>query len=626
MKTLFRTLFVFLAFSLLAGQAYCQMFIPGEFRDALEEGTRSIDGKPGEAYFQNYADYVLDVDFNPRTGHLDGNAEITYYNLSPDTLNRLVVRNHMNLFKKGVPRDFNVGEADLHDGVEISDVQIDGEKIPDNYDNIRHNGTIMTISLPEPLAPGEKTALSLNWAFPLPKEVSIRYGRYGEDNWMVAYWYPQIAVYDDISGWDTHPFTGSAEFYNDFNNFDVSITVPEDYLVWATGLLQDEEKHFTGEILDRLRLSRESDDVVHVLKEEDINEGGFLEDRQKWRYVAESAPDFAFAVSRSYIWDATSVEVEPGRRVWVDAVYKTNSKDFHKVARLSAEIIDLFSADVIGEPYPYPKMTAFNGSGGMEFPMIINDGDASSHEGTVHLTAHEIGHTYFPFHVMTNESFYAFMDEGLVSFIPRIVNGIMLDDNSPMRGIVQSYAAQASTFRQVPLMVPSDMISDYAAYRVHAYTRPANAFFVLQQMLGEERFKEVIFEYIQRWKKKHPTPYDFFNTVEDVTGKDLTWFWNPWFFEKGYPDLAIQRIKKGKKSYEVLIEKRGNLPVPVRLKIRYEDGTEETIERSAEIWKESDVFNYQIPENKTISFIYLGGMNIPDSYPGNNLFTKDSEE
>lgn len=626
MKTLFRTLFAFLAFSLLAGQAYCQMFIPGEFRDALEEGTRSIDGKPGEAYFQNYADYVLDVDFNPRTGHLDGNAEITYYNLSPDTLNRLVVRNHMNLFKKGVPRDFNVGEADLHDGVEISDVQIDGEKIPDNYDNIRHNGTIMTISLPEPLAPGEKTALSLNWAFPLPKEVSIRYGRYGEDNWMVAYWYPQIAVYDDISGWDTHPFTGSAEFYNDFNNFDVSITVPEDYLVWATGLLQDEEKHFTGEILDRLRLSRESDDVVHVLKEEDINEGGFLKDRQKWRYVAESAPDFAFAVSRSYIWDATSVEVEPGRRVWVDAVYKTNSKDFHKVARLSAEIIDLFSADVIGEPYPYPKMTAFNGSGGMEFPMIINDGDASSHEGTVHLTAHEIGHTYFPFHVMTNESFYAFMDEGLVSFIPRIVNGIMLDDNSPMRGIVQSYAAQASTFRQVPLMVPSDMISDYAAYRVHAYTRPANAFFVLQQMLGEERFKEVIFEYIQRWKKKHPTPYDFFNTVEDVTGKDLTWFWNPWFFEKGYPDLAIQRIKKGKKSYEVLIEKRGNLPVPVRLKIRYEDGTEETIERSAEIWKESDVFNYQIPENKTISFIYLGGMNIPDSYPGNNLFTKDSEE
>ncbi|MGM0565363.1 MAG: M1 family metallopeptidase [Bacteroidota bacterium] len=626
MKTLFRTLFAFLAFSLLAGQAYCQMFIPGEFRDALEEGTRSIDGKPGEAYFQNYADYVLDVDFNPRTGHLDGNAEITYYNLSPDTLNRLVVRNHMNLFKKGVPRDFNVGEADLHDGVEISDVQIDGEKIPDNYDNIRHNGTIMTISLPEPLAPGEKTALSLNWAFPLPKEVSIRYGRYGEDNWMVAYWYPQIAVYDDISGWDTHPFTGSAEFYNDFNNFDVSITVPEDYLVWATGLLQDEEKHFTGEILDRLRLSRESDDVVHVLKEEDINEGGFLKDRQKWRYVAESAPDFAFAVSRSYIWDATSVEVEPGRRVWVDAVYKTNSKDFHKVARLSAEIIDLFSADVIGEPYPYPKMTAFNGSGGMEFPMIINDGDASSHEGTVHLTAHEIGHTYFPFHVMTNESFYAFMDEGLVSFIPRIVNGIMLDDNSPMRGIVQSYAAQASTFRQVPLMVPSDMISDYSAYRVHAYTRPANAFFVLQQMLGEERFKEVIFEYIQRWKKKHPTPYDFFNTVEDFTGKDLSWFWNPWFFEKGYPDLAIRKVKKGKKSYEVLIEKRGNLPVPLQLKIRYEDGTEETIERSAEIWKESDVFNYQIPENKTISFIYLGGMNIPDSYPGNNLFTKDSEE
>lgn len=626
MKTLLQSFFVFLVLTVFAVNAYSQLFVPGEFHHALEKGTRSKDGKPGEAYFQNYADYVFDVDFNPLTGDLDGKAQITYHNLSPDTLNRIVIRNHMNLFKKGVPRDFNVGKADLHEGVEISEVQIDGKKIADNFDNIRHSGTIMTIILPEPLAPGNKTELSLNWAFTLPKEVSIRYGRYGDDNWMVAYWYPQIAVYDDISGWDTHPFTGSAEFYNDFNNFDVSISVPGNYLVWATGLLQDEEKHFSGEILQRLAQSRKTDEVVHILKEEDIKEGRFLKDRQKWRYVAESAPDFAFAVSRSYIWDATSVEVEPGRRVWVDAVYKTNSKDFHKVAELSAEIIDLFSTEVIGEPYPYPKLTAFNGSGGMEFPMIINDGDASSHEGTVHLTAHEIGHTYFPFHVMTNESFYAFMDEGLVSFIPRIVNGIMLDDNSPMRGIVQSYAAQASTFRQVPLMVPSDMISDYSAYRVHAYTRPANAFFVLQQMLGEERFREVIFEYIQRWKKKHPTPYDFFNTVEDVTGKDLAWFWNPWFFEKGYPDLAIRKVKKGKKSYEVHIEKRGSLPVPLQLKIRYEDGTEETIERSAEIWKNSDIFSHQTPENNTISFIYLGGMNIPDSYPENNLYSTENQQ
>jgi len=227
---------------------------------------------------------------------------------------------------------------------------------------------------------------------------------------------------------------------------------------------------------------------------------------------------------------------------------------------------------------------------------------------------------------MTNESFYAFMDEGLVSFIPRLVNGILLENENPMRGIVQSYAAQATTFRQVPLMVPSDMISDYAAYRVHAYTRPANAFFVLQQMLGEELFKEVIFEYIQRWKKKHPTPYDFFNTVEDVAEMDLTWFWNPWFFEKGYPDLAIERIQKENNRQELVVEKRGSLPVPVRLKIRFKDGSEETVKRSAEIWKKSNRFVYQLPENKTISFIYLGGMNIPDSYPENNFYTVNNME
>ncbi len=620
------TLCVILGSVWLPFSAISQTFIPGEIRSALDKQTRSETGKPGPAYFQNYADYMLDVDFDPITGQLEGEAGITYHNLSPDTLNRLVVRNHMNIFKKGVSRDFNVGDADLHDGVEISEVRVNGKPIPDNREHIRHSGTIMTIQLPEILLPGEKTQLELNWAFPMPMEISIRMGRYGKDNWMVAYWYPQIAVYDDISGWDTHPFTGSAEFYNDFNNFDVSITVPDDYMVWATGLLQDEDKHFSGEIIDRLGESRESDDVVHILKAEDIQKGGFLKDRQKWRYVADSAPDFAFAVSRSYIWDATSVEVEPGRRVWIDAVYKTDSKDFHKVAAISAEIIDLFSTEVIGEPYPYPKLTAFNGAGGMEFPMMINDGDASSHEGTVHLTAHEIGHTYFPFHVMTNESFYAFMDEGLVSFIPRLVNGLMLDDENPMRGIVQSYAAQATTFRQVPLMVPSDMISDYAAYRVHAYTRPANAFFVLQQMLGEELFKEAILAYIQRWKKKHPTPYDFFNTVEDVSGKDLAWFWNPWFFEKGYPDLAIVRIQKENNVHKLVVEKRGSLPVPVRLKIRFEDGSEENVKRSAEIWRNSDQFVYQLPEDKTVSFIYLGGMNIPDSYPENNIYTTQEAE
>lgn len=617
---IFRLVTIAIIISCISVSSLAQQFIPQELQEAYANKTRNTDGSPGENYFQNYSDYDITVHFDPESGYLEGTAHITYHNNAPDTIKQLVIRNYMNIFQKGVTRDFSIGEADLHNGVEISDVAINDTPLENPKSMIRHRGTIMTLQLPEPLPPNHHTKLSLKWAFTMPRNISIRMGRYGKDNWMVAYWYPQIAVYDDLTGWDTHPFTGSAEFYNDFNNFNVKIEVPDDYLVWATGLLSNEEDRFSHDVLKRLEQSRQGDEVVKIITEENLEKGNILKARGPWTYVAESVPDFAFAVSKRYVWDAASVSVAPGKRVWVDAVYKPDSEDFHKVAALSAQIIRLFSEEVIGEPFPYPQLTAFNGGGGMEFPMMINDGDARTHKGTVNLTAHEIGHTYFPFYVMTNESFYAFMDEGLVSFIPRLAEGIILDDPDPMRGIVQGYAARAATMRQAPLMLPSDMISDYAAYRTHAYTRPANAFFILQQMLGKDTFKAVIQEYIVRWRWKHPTPYDFFNTVEEVTGQELDWFWNPWFFEFGYPDLAITGVDQDKGNYAITVDKRGSLPVPLQLTIHYSDGTSEKVSRSADIWRENERHIVKHKTDKEVSYIYLGGMNIPDSFPDDNMY------
>ncbi|HKK09625.1 MAG TPA: M1 family metallopeptidase [Bacteroidales bacterium] len=615
-----RNLMLVLAMLAFIPVSYSQLFIPGELQNAYENETRSEDGKSGKNYFQNAADYDMVVDFDPATGELHGEATITYHNNSPDSLRQLVFRNYMNVFKKGVERDFDIGASDLHDGVEISGVTVDGEELTSEKEQVLQYGTILSLRPPKPVLPGSRAEISLRWSVQMPMNISIRMGQYGDGNWHVAYWYPQISVYDDVSGWDTTPFTGSAEFYNDFNNYDVQINVPEGNRVWATGLLQDEEKHFTGQVLERLKESRESDSVISIISKEEMLGEKVLTGNQPWHYVAESAPDFAFSVSKSYIWDATSVEVEPGRRVFVDAAYKHNSKDFHKVAKLSAQIIKLFSDEVIGEPYPYPKLTAFNGGGGMEFPMMINDGDAHSHRGTVYLTAHEIGHTYFPFHVMTNEKYYAFMDEGLVSFLPRLAEGIILDDPNPMTEVMQGYAQTAPTMRQVPLMIPSDMISDYGAYRTHAYTRPANAFYMLQQELGEELFKEAMLEYIQRWRKKHPTPYDFFNTMEDVSGKEFDWFWKPWFFELGYPDLAIAEVRDDKSGRLVMLLNKGTMPVPVRLYVKYEDGSSETIRKKAEVWKEQSALVIRLDTKKKISFISLGGMYVPDSYPGDNFY------
>ncbi|MDZ7776115.1 MAG: M1 family aminopeptidase [Bacteroidales bacterium] len=245
-------------------------------------------------------------------------------------------------------------------------------------------------------------------------------------------------------------------------------------------------------------------------------------------------------------------------------------------------------------------------------------------KGQCYLTAHEIGHNYFPFYVMTNESFYAFMDEGLVSFIPRLVEGILLEDPHPMKNIVQGYAAQAANMRQVPLMVPSDMISDYAAYRVHSYTRPANAFFILQQMLGADLFKEAMLEYIQRWKKKHPTPYDFFNTIEDVTGKELEWFWEPWFFDFGYPDLAIDQVEHTDDQLTIAIKKKGALPVPVKLKIRFSDGTSETIDHSAAVWSDEDRFVVSLKTKRRL-LVLPSRDEYPDSRPEDNVHAQQKE-
>jgi len=596
------------------------LYYPQSLQQAYNDHTRSEDGKPGKNYSQNHADYRISVDFNPKTGMLKGSERIFYYNESNDSLDRLVVRLYMDLFKKGSERDFSIGSKDLHDGVDISNLKINGKKINVDGDRIRHQATTMFIQLEEALQPNGKVKLEMDWKVKMPMRVTIRMGRYGEDNWFVAYWYPQIAVYDDITGWDTQPFTGSAEFYNDFNEYDVTVNVPENYLVWATGSLQKEKRHFQSQINNRLKRARKSDSVIHVIKWEDIQNGNVLKDNAPWHYKASEVPDFAFAVSKSYLWDATSVEVNKKQRVSVDAVYKRDSKDFHKVAGISAKTIKLFSEEIMGVPFPYPSLTAFNGSGGMEFPMMINDGDSQDLKGTVHLTAHEIGHNYFPFYVMTNETYYAFMDEGLISFLPREVERHLIEDYDPFAGLIQSYAHQAASANQVPLMVKSYIISDYSAYRTHAYTRPANAFYFLRDMLGEELFSKALKEYITRWAKKHPTPYDFFNTIEDVSGKELDWYWKPWFFELGYPDLSIGEIKETKEGKELIIHRKGKFPVPIKLQVRFKNEQELNKDISAEIWKDGKTQHaITIPEGKEVDYILLGGMMVPDAFPEDNV-------
>ncbi|MDZ7624803.1 MAG: M1 family aminopeptidase [Ignavibacteriaceae bacterium] len=263
-------------------------------------------------------------------------------------------------------------------------------------------------------------------------------------------------------------------------------------------------------------------------------------------YKASNVSDFAFAFSDSYLWDGvrTIVDSSNNQSVFVQAVYPVSSPDFYEVAEASRDLINYFSHEMPGIKFPFPSVVAFNngrpGGGGMEFPMMINDGSPDVWENTVSLTAHELAHQYFPFYVGTNEKKYAFMDEGWAVMLPYKYMEKLTGINSRLISTVGNYEYLAGTDDDIPMMIPS-LSLPYNSYRNSAYDKSSIAYEILRDMIGDELFLQALQEYISRWKGKHPTPYDFYFTFNDVTGKNFNWFWIPWFFETGYPDLAIDR-------------------------------------------------------------------------------------
>lgn len=612
----------FIAFNVLHAQSSKELFMPKEIKKAYENGTRSYDGKPGKNYFQNRTDYKIKAEFNPETRILTGEEVINFQNNSTENLSILYIKLYQDLFKKGSARDWDIGPEDIHDGVEIKSLIVNGKTIDVNSNKIRHNATIMRITLDNKILAGSKNKIEIKWSLIIPGKVTIRMGTYDSTNFMIAYWYPKISVFDDISGWNTTPHTGNCEFYNDYGDFDVEITVPAEYTVWSSGLLQNSKEIFTDKYLKLINKAAVSDEIIHVIAKGDRVKNDIMRKSTKhtWKFKAEYMPDFAFAMSNKYLWDATSVKVG-NKRVLVHAVYNENSRDFHEVADISRKSIDYFSTKTPAIPYPYPQLVAFNGSGGMEFPGMINDGDSRDRNGTIFVTAHEIGHSYYPFYVGTNERKYAWVDEGLISFFPRKVVAEYTHDKDYklFSDIVNRYNYSAGSFVEIPLMVSSENTGQ--AYRYQAYSRSAIAFYALHELLGSDKFNEGLQEYTKRWNGKHPTPYDFFFTFNEIAGEDLAWFWKPWFFEMGYPDLALGKISEKSKTTEIIVEKRGSFPVQINLKVIYKDGTEKEFKKPANIWKNgAKSYSFEVPKGE-FQEIILDNTLTPDAYGNNNVWT-----
>ncbi|MDP4223104.1 MAG: M1 family metallopeptidase, partial [Bacteroidota bacterium] len=530
--------------------------VPRNIQAAYDKGTRDLSGAPGKNYWQNSGKYDIRISFNPLNRAVTGSENIVYTNNSPDTLKWIVFKLFPNIYSKGAPRLNVIDSSDISPAVKITNLKIEGEDYKPSA-----RGTTMFLRL-KGILPKSSVNISLDFYFRLNKGSYLRTGESDEGSWFLAYFFPRIAVYDDIDGWDVSQYLGLVEFYNDFPDFKLAVTVPKDYVVWATGTLINPAEVLTPVYLTRLSAAEKSDHVSTIIDSTDIAAGGITVDKpyNTFRFEAENVTDVAAAISNHYMWRSSSVLVDSssGRRTRVDAVFSQKKKDFFEVAEFARKTVKSMSYYFPKWPYPYQHETVFNSRktrGGMEYPMMVSDGNFPDRTFTIDVTLHEVFHTMFPFYTGLNETKYGWMDEGLAEMsnwilMPQIDSSLQ---SVLVPGDIKDYSRFAGSESDMPIITLSGQLDD-AAYQFNSYTKPAIALIYLRDMLGNELFLKGIHQFIRNWHGKHPTPFDFFYSMNQGTGMNLNWYWKKWYLEKGVPDLAVTGLTSNKDTRIIRIE------------------------------------------------------------------------
>ncbi|WP_049772234.1 M1 family metallopeptidase [Pedobacter heparinus] len=594
--------------------------VPSNIRAAYERGTRDISGKPGPAYWQNTADYKLKINFNPSTRELKGLAEIVYVNNSKDTLKQLWFKLYPNLYQKGANPKTKVDTRDLGDGLDILSVQADGKTLASS--DLVIEGTNMHTGIAA-LAPGKSMKLSIDYQYILNKGSHIRTGQVNDSAHFVAYFFPRIAVYDDIDGWNKYPYTGEEEFYNDFCNFKAEITVPERYVIWATGNLLNADAVFKKEIASRLSKAEATDEIVDVITEQDLKQKKVTSNKAFNTYVfeAKNVTDFVFATSNHYLWKSSSVLVDSltKRRTRVDAVFNPIHKDYYEVADFARQTVYLMSHVFPKWAFPYPHETVFDGLDQMEYPMMVNDNPVAKRKDAITLTVHEVFHTMFPFYMGTNETQYGWMDEGWATIAEWLL-APMIDTTLVDEYGVESTAISSGTKNDVPIVTLTPDLKGVGSF-TNSYPKPAMGYLFVKDYLGDELFTKALHHYIKQWNGKHPMPFDFFYCMNEGSGKNLNWFWKAWFFEEGVTDMAIKAADKTDQGYRIRIENKSTKPLPVDLLLEYADGTSAEIHKTIGVWKKGNSWtDIEVSTVKTLKKVTLGSVHVPDKDPNDNVF------
>jgi hypothetical protein len=623
-----KTLLLTAVCSLLLSQLQAQsLYMPRDITQAYKKGTRSVDGRPGAKYWQNKGRYIISITATPPSRLIKGTEQIVYVNNSPDTLKRLNMKLIMNIHRPGAARD-RIASADyLSTGLQIDTFLISGEKR--SWNNNAAAITNQGVALPKPLMPHDSVTMNISWHFDLSKE-SGREGMIDSTSFYLAYFYPRVAVYDDYNGWDRIEFVDSKEFYNDFNDYTLSVTVPKNYIVWATGTLQNSSQVLQKEYAERLKRSMTSDSTIHIATMQDLAAKKITVQKEMntWVWKANDISDVAVGISDHYLWDAGSVVVDTktGRRSSMQAAYSEKGTDFKQSVQFGRNALSWYSKNWPGVPYPFPKMTAFQGFADMEYPMMVNDSQTGDLGFAQLVQDHEIAHTWFPFYMGINESRYAYMDEGWATTLEYLIGtaekGKEKADAFYKQFRINSWINDRATGEDLPVITPSDELK--YGYGNNAYGKPSLSYLALKDMLGDELFKKALHGYMDRWHGKHPIPWDYFNSMNNVTGRNLNWFFNSWFFTNGYNDIAIANPVKGKDGYTITVKNIGGFPIPFDVVLTFADGSTQIIHKTPAIWEANQkeaLVTFKAAIGKNLKSVTLDNGIYVDATKGDNIWT-----
>jgi len=607
-----------------------------------DKGTvyRTTAGTPGSKYWQNHADYKLNVTLDTVKQSISGTALITYTNNSPDALDFLWLQVDQNIY-----REDSRGEATspVEGGRFNNKTFTDGDQIKGVY--VIKNGkaekvdylvtdTRMQIKLNDSLrAGGAKIQLKIDYGFDIPKYGTDRMGRVLTKNgWIyeIAQWYPRMEVYDDVTGWNVIPYMGAGEFYLEYGNFDYTITAPASLVVVGSGELLNSTEVLTPTVLSRLAVAKNSDKTVMIKDTMDLADAKFHPQTANltWHFYCKNARDVSWAASKAFLWDASRINLPSGKKALAQSVYPVESKGQNAWSRSTEYVkgcIELYSNEWY--EYTYPVATNVAGTvGGMEYPGIVFCGSDNQGGGLWEVTNHEFGHNWFPMIVGSNERKYAWMDEGFNTFINKVDtkvfnNGEYYEKPDVQKEAPAMFAPEADAIMNIPDVIQPDYLG-YAAYE-----KPSRGLLILrEQILGEKRFDFAFRTYIKRWAFKHPTPWDFFHSMDNAAGEDLSWFWNEWFLSTMKLDQSVKSINyvdgDPSKGSLITIENLEGLALPVTIAVKEENGKTSTVNLPAEIWQRGGTWTFAYKSTSKIASAIIDPDHVlPDINPENNGFS-----